>query len=160
MKKKFFAIVLCMALIVTMLPFNAFAEEAEAQDMNTDISAQEVEQSDGAEDNISAAEQERDNEAEENGTVMSASVAAGSIAEVSWDDDDNAVYNVRNESDIYVSAGSESNYFSVGKMESGKFCPAEGTVDSCSITVNRNGWNESVSKNEQQAEQNIPQRWY
>ena len=148
MKKKFFAIVLCMALIVTMLPFNAFAEEAEAQDMNTDISAQEVEQSDGAEDNISAAEQERDNEAEENGTVMSASVAAGSIAEVSWDDDDNAVYNVRNESDIYVSAGSESNYFSVGKMESGKFCPAEGTVDSCSITVNRNGWNESVSKNE------------
>ncbi len=148
MKKKFFAIVLCMALIVTMLPFNAFAEEAEAQDMNTDISAQEVEQADDAEDDISVAEQERDNEAEENGAVMSASVAAGSIAEVNWDDDGNAEYNVRNESDIYVSAGSESNYFSVGKMESGKFCPAEGAVDSCSITVNRDGWNEPVSKDE------------
>ena len=43
MKKKFFAIVLCMALIVTMLPFNAFAEEAEAQNMNTDINVQEAE---------------------------------------------------------------------------------------------------------------------
>lgn len=50
------------------------------------------------------------------------------------------------ESDIYVSAGSESNYFSIGKMESGKFCPAEGAVDSCSITVNRDDWNEPVSK--------------
>ena len=35
MKKKFFAIVLCMALIVTMLPFNAFAEEAEAAEEET-----------------------------------------------------------------------------------------------------------------------------
>ena len=148
MKKKFFAIVLCMALIVTMLPFNAFAEEAGAQDMNTDISAQEVEQADDAEDDISVAEQEHDNEAEENETVMSASAAAGSIAEVSWDDDGNAEYNVKNESDIYVSAGSESNYFSIGKMESGKFCSAADTVDSYSITVNRDDWNEPVSKDE------------
>lgn len=70
MKKKFFAIVLCMALIVTMLPFNAFAEEAESQDMNTDISAQEVEQADDAESNISEAEQESDNEAEKSRALM------------------------------------------------------------------------------------------
>ncbi len=146
MKKKFFAIVLCMALIVTMLPFNAFAEEAESQDMNTDISAQEVEQADDAESNISEAEQESDNEAEKSRALMPASAAAGSIADVSWDDNENAVYNVVTESDIYVSAGSESNYFSIGKMESGKFCPAEGAVDSCSITVNRDDWNEPVSK--------------
>lgn len=146
--KKFFAIVLCMALIVTMLPFNAFAEEAESQDMNTDISAQEVEQADDVESNISEAEQESDNEAEKSRALMPASAAAGSIAEVSWDDDGNAEYNVVTESSIYVSAGSESNYFSIGKMESGKFCPAEGAVDSCSITVNRDDWSEPVSKDE------------
>ena len=146
--KKFFAIVLCMALIVTMLPFNAFAEEAESQDMNTDISAQEVEQADDAESNISEAEQESDNEAEKSRALMPASAAAGSIADVSWDDNENAVYNVVTESDIYVSAGSESNYFSIGKMESGKFCPAEGAVDSCSIMVNRDDWNEPVLKDE------------
>ena len=151
MKKKFFAIALCMALIVTMLPFNVFAEEAEAQNMNTDISAEEMEQACDAEDNISEAEQEsnaEDKEAYKVKTLASEnlSAAAGCIAKASWDDENNKTYTVMNSDDIYVSAGSENNRYYMGTETSGKFSPIPQDPDSYSITVKKDGWNEAVSK--------------
>ena len=151
MKKKFFAIVLCMALIVTMLPFNAFAEETEAQNMNTDINVQEAEQADNAEDNISEAQQEsdaEDNEAYKVKTLASEnlSAAAGCIAKASWDDENNKTYTVMNSDDIYVSAGSENNRYYMGTETSGKFSPIPQDPDSYSITVKKDGWTEAVSK--------------
>ena len=151
MKKKFFAIVLCMALIVTMLPFNAFAEGAEAQKMNTDTSIQEAEQADNAEDNISEAEQKSDAEDNEAYKVKilaseNLSAAAGCIAKASLDDENNTVYTVMSSDDIYVSAGSENNRYYMGTETSGKFSPIPKDPDSYSITVKRDGWNEAVSK--------------
>lgn len=152
MKKRFFAIVLCMAMIVTMLPFNAFAEEeAEAQG-TTDISMQNVQtvdEEEEEEENL-VTEAETPQEAVDASSLLLAAntetAVAGSIACVNWDDNENEKYSVVTESSLPVSIGCGSNYLFLGKMESGEFCPAPGALESYSITVDKNGWSEAVSK--------------